>query len=139
MSVFLHAHQRTAMRHAIQIDCQVVRERDFQLVGARTLDLSTDGMLVSSEVDVQTGEGLIVSFQATPFGIYFDTDATVARVIEGRRPGDRGRCVGIRLRLDAIARHILRGGLRKVPPPVPRRAQRLDYAETVKRISFSVH
>jgi hypothetical protein len=137
MNMFVHAQQRQAIRRAVQIPCQVVRERDFKLIGARTVDLSPDGMLVKSEADVRPDEKLIVSFKLTAFDLWFDTEAVVARVVAGRRPGDRGRCLGVRFRgLDAIARHILRGNLRKVPPPVPRRERRLDYAATIRRISL---
>lgn len=136
MTPFVHAQQRQAIRRAVQIPCQVVRERDFKLIGARTLDLSPEGMLVKSEADVRPDEKLIVSFKLTAFNLWFDTEAVVARVVAGRRPGDRGRCLGVSFRgLDAIARHILRGNLRKVPPPVPRRERRLDYAATVRHIA----
>ncbi|MEO7113233.1 MAG: PilZ domain-containing protein, partial [Polyangiaceae bacterium] len=111
--------ERRAIRRAIQIDCEVVRERDFKLVGKKTFDLSTDGMLVPTSLDVDPGDELIVSFYMTPLGIHFDTEATAARIIRGVRREDReGPCVGVQFRpLDPIARHILRGALRRVPPP----------------------
>jgi c-di-GMP-binding flagellar brake protein YcgR len=137
--------ERRAIRRAIQIDCQVVRERDFKLVAKRTFDLSTDGMLVPTIYAVDPGEELIVSFFMTPLGIHFDTEATAARIIRGERREDReGRCIGVKFSpLDPIARHILRGALRRVPPPLPRRAAfaridsgraRIDYAATVRAI-----
>jgi PilZ domain len=139
MNMFVHAQQRETIRRAVQIPCQVVRERDFKLIGARTVDLSPHGMLVKSEADVLPDERLIVSFRATAFNLWFDTEAVVTRIVSGRRPGDPGRCLGVRFRtLDAVARHILRGSLRKVPPPVPRRERRMDYAATVRRITAEV-
>ena len=127
------------MRRAVRIDCQVVRERDFKLVARRTVDLSTEGMLVASEVDVLPGEELLVSFKTSAFNIYIAADATVARVIQGRRPGDRGRCLGLKFReLDAVSRLVLRGSLRKVPPPLPQRERLVDYAATVRRISEEI-
>ena len=127
------------MRRAVRIDCQVVRERDFKLVARRTVDLSTEGMLVASEVDVLPGEELIVSFKTSAFNIYIAADATVARVIQGRRPGDRGRCLGLKFReLDAVSRLVLRGSLRKVPPPLPQRERLVDYAATIRRISEEI-
>jgi PilZ domain len=141
----IQLQERRAIRRAIQIDCEVVRERDFKLVGKKTFDLSTDGMLVPTSLDVDPGDELIVSFYMTPLGIHFDTEATAARIIRGVRREDReGPCVGVKFRpLDPIARHILRGALRRVPPPLPRRAAfaridsgraRIDYARTVLSI-----
>jgi len=136
MSVFVRARQRRVIRRGLAIDCQVVREWDFRPVGRRAIDLSTDGMQILSEADVKLGDDLIVAFRATPLGIYFETEATIARIIEGRRAGDTGRSLGLRFRaFDPIARHILRGALRKVPPPLPRRDPRIDYAATVLRIA----
>ena len=135
-ATFVHAMQRQVMRRAVKIDCQVVRERDFKLIARRTVDLSTDGMLVPSEADVADGDDLIVSFKTSAFNIYISAEATVARVVEGRRSWDRGRCLGLKFRaLDAVSRLVLRGSLRRVPPPVPRREQRVDYAATIRRIA----
>jgi hypothetical protein len=141
----IQLQERRAIRRAIQIDCEVVRERDFKLVAKKTFDLSTDGMLVPTSLDVEPGDDLIVSFYMTPLGIHFDTEATAARIIRGARSEDReGPCVGVKFRpFDPIQRHILRGALRRVPPPLPRRAAfaridsgraRIDYARTVLAI-----
>ncbi len=136
MSIVI-ARQRTAIRRAIKIPCRVVREMDFQLLGTQTLDLSPDGMLLPSEMGVEVGDECVVSFKATELGIWFDTVATVARVLEGRRPTDRGRAVGLRFKtLDAVHRLILRGHLRRVPPPLPAREQRIDYAATIFKIAY---
>jgi hypothetical protein len=136
MSIVI-ARKRTEIRRAIQLPCRVVRELDFQLLGTKTIDLSPDGMLVGSEMGVEVGDSCIVSFKATPLGIWFDTEAMVTRVVEGRRPTDRGRAVGLRFRtLDAVHRLILRGSLRRVPPPLPAREQKIDYAATIFKIAY---
>ncbi len=133
----IHLQERRAIRRAIQIDCQVVRERDFKIVGERTVDLSTDGMLVPTELDVEPGEELFVSFQLM-FGIQVDVGGKIARLIRGLRTDDQGPCVGVKFDgLDPVTRHIMRGSLRKVPPPLPRRSRRearIDYAATVLAI-----
>lgn len=133
----VHLQERGAMRRAAQIECQVVRERDFKLVGKRTFNLSTEGMLVPTSLDVEPGDELIVSFQLG-FGVYVHTDAVAARLVRGLRQHDQGPCVGVRFNgLDPIARHILRGSLRRVPPPLPRRARsdvRIDYVKTILSI-----
>ncbi len=133
---FVPRNQRVSTRHAVELSCQVVRERDFRLVGDTTLDLSAEGMLVRSVADLTPGEDVLVSFHAKKLGIWFDMDARVARVIRGRRPTDRGRAIGLRFHdISPISRLILRGHLRRLPPPVPRREVRVDYAETVRRIA----
>jgi hypothetical protein len=139
------------MRRSVRVDCQVVREHDFRLIGHRAVDLSDDGMLVLSDtqttsglsrrggrrLDVLTGEEVIVSFRAPLTRIWFDCTATVARVIHGRRPGDWGACVGLSFDvMDEVTRAFLRAELRGLPPPVPARELRVDYAETVLRASL---
>jgi hypothetical protein len=113
-----------------------VRERDFKIVARQAIDLSPDGMLVESDCELARGENVIVSFMATPLGIWFDSEATIARVLPGRRTGDRGRAIGLSFTtLDRVKRLILRGHLRRVPPPVPRRSQRIDWAATIHGVS----
>ena len=86
---------RTAFRRSVCLDCQVVREHDFKLVGDLGLDLSTQGMLVRACGRVLTGEELIVSFKPPRSRRWFDAQAVVARVLHGRRPGDWGLSFGI--------------------------------------------
>ena len=130
---FVRRNDRREVRRAMGITCQVVRERDFRLVAERALDLSPDGMLVQSEAELEVGESLIVSFKATQLGLWFDTEASVARIVKGRRDGDRGAGIGLSFStLDRVKRLILRGHLRRVPPPLPRRTQRIDWSATVR-------
>lgn len=123
MSVILNRKRhRRAFRREVLLRCQVVRERDFRLVSDLAFDISTEGMLVATNHVVLTGEPLIVSFQAPRSGHYVDVEGTVARVVHGRRPGDRGRCLGIEFQgLHADARRVLFDRLRGLPPPEPAR------------------
>jgi hypothetical protein len=133
---FVHRNDRREVRRAVGLTCQVVRERDFRLVSDKALDLSPDGMLVSSEHDMIVGESLIVSFKATQLGLWFDTEASVARIVKGRRDGDLGAGIGLSFSsLDRVKRLILRGHLRRVPPPLPRRSQRIDWTATVRSLT----
>jgi hypothetical protein len=112
---------RRAFRHAVEIRCQVVRERDFRVIADRVIDLSTDGMRVPTEARVLTGERLIVSFLAPRSKLWIDAEATVARVVHGRRPGERGRSLGLAFHgLSRDTRHALFQGLRALPPASPR-------------------
>jgi hypothetical protein len=133
----VHAQQRRAMRRAVRVDCQVVRERDFKLLGSRGVDLSPKGMLVMAQEQVLTGEPVIVSFRL-PGGLYwFDAEATVARVVHGRRPGDVGRCFGLEFELQSDCQWFLALALRGVPPPLPRREPRIDYAASIHLAALS--
>ncbi len=96
---------RTSFRRNVFLDCQVVRESGFDLVGDLALDLSPRGMLVRSSGigrpagkrprRVLTGEEVIVSFKPPRSSVWFDAQGTVARVVHGRRPGDPGLSYGI--------------------------------------------
>ena len=87
---------RAAFRRFVRLDCQVVREHDFRLVGDLALDLSTRGMLVRGVgLRVLTGEELYVAFRPPRSNHWIDCKAYVARVVHGRRPGDKGLSFGI--------------------------------------------
>jgi hypothetical protein len=104
--------------------------------------MSPQGMLVLSDERITEGAEVVVSFQATELPIWFDTMATVSRIVEGRRPGDWGRALGLRFEtLPAVSRLILRGHLRQLPatrasrePPPPAAPRDPDYARIVKEI-----
>lgn len=88
---------RSSFRRYVRLDCQVVREHDFRLVGDLALDLSTHGMLVRAcpSRRVLTGEEVIVSFKPPRSNEWFDAQGIVARVVHGRRPGDYGLSFGV--------------------------------------------
>jgi len=140
----LAPNRRCEMRRWARLGCRVRRIDNWRMVGDRTLDLSPLGMLVVSDERIDWGSEVVVSFQATELPIWFDTMATVVRIVEGRRPGDSARALGLRFEtLPAVSRLILRGHLRKLPTPVPQReppvdvdgrASDPDYAQLVKDI-----
>src|SRR5262249_28812937 len=113
---------RRAFRREVILSCQVVRERDFRLVSSLALDLSTDGMLVSTDARILTGEELLVSFRGPRSSEWFDADATCVRSGLGRRPADRGRCLGLAFHgtADSWTQALFRR-LRGLPPPEPAR------------------
>jgi hypothetical protein len=117
MRPVLHADcPRARLRRRIQPPCEVVRERDFKLVGTRVLDLSTRGMLLESELPLLTGEELIVSLRSPRADRWFDCAATVARVVHGRRRGDTHRAIGIEFEpLDPWSEILLCEDLRAAP------------------------
>jgi hypothetical protein len=96
MRPVLHAEcARARLRRAVHTPCEVVRERDFKLIGTRMLDLSTSGMLLETDLRLLTGEELIVSFKSPSSDRWYDCEATIARVLHGRRRRDERRAVGV--------------------------------------------
>jgi len=123
----LPPNRRGEIRRALRLGCRVRRADNLRIVGDRAIDLSPKGMLLISDERLGCGTDLQVSFMSTDFPIWFDTRATMVRVIEGRRPGDSGRALGIRFEsLPSVARLILRGHLQKLPPTTPQRVVPLD-------------
>ncbi len=114
------APSHRALRRAAPRECQVVRERDFKLVGHLALDLSTEGMMVLSDPGVLTGEPVIVTFKAPGTDYWIDAEATVARVVHGRRPNDIGFGLGLSFDwLEQKARAVLRASLVGLPFRAP--------------------
>jgi hypothetical protein len=114
-------NRRKALRHAVQIACQVVRERDFRLVGDRIVDLSTSGMLVTPADPVLTGERLIASFRLPNSTYWIDVEATVSRVAHGRRPSEHTRAIALAFDdLPGLSELVLSMGLQAAPPAPPR-------------------
>ncbi|APR76509.1 Hypothetical protein A7982_01856 [Minicystis rosea] len=121
---------RRAFRHAVDLGCSIVRERDFRLVADRAVDLSTDGMLVDTHHRVLTGEPVIVSFRVPRSTRWVDAEAVVTRVVHGRRPGDQGRRLGLAFRgLDDETRHLIFQQLRALPAASSRSAMRTRRAD----------
>ena len=141
-AIIVRARQRRALRRRFRSRCQAVALDQFRLVGERVLDLSTRGMLLACDQRVELGDDLLVTFPAPEIEdgaeqpIWIDAEAEVTRRIGGFRAGDLGYCVGLRFtRMDRASRDELLARLAGLPPPVPQRLPRADYAETVRRIA----
>lgn len=133
----LMSSDRRSVRRSVLVDCQVVREERFELVGERAADLSQDGMLLLSDRPVRLGEELIVTFRVPGTQRWVDTAATVVRVVRGARRGDRGPAVGLAWEALSPSDDLLvRGALERFPPVFPGRAPRVDYAATAAFIAL---
>lgn len=116
----MRGSRRLSVRRALSITCQAVREHDFKMIATKTLDVSVDGVLLPITFPVLTGEPIIVSFQIP--GAWIDAEATVTRVVHGRRPGDDGLAIGVTFDvISSASRAALAGYLHGRPPPLPRR------------------
>jgi hypothetical protein len=132
------ASRRISTRRGVTLPCQAVRERDFKLIADRTLDISVDGLLLPMNDDEQVlaGDSLIISFPIP--GIWIDAEATVTRIVHGRRPGDDGAACGVLFDvISPSARAALAGYLHGKPPPLPRRGPlaRLRRGEELPRLA----
>ncbi len=133
----VYARDRRTIRRLARHGCEVVRERDFRRVGHRILDLSAGGMRVVADTPVLTGETMLVSFRAPGSDLFVDAEATVTRVIHGRRPEDRGLALGLKFRaMEEESRRVLSLSLLRLPAPWAERAPRVDWAKTVKSIAY---
>jgi hypothetical protein len=134
----LLALDRRATRRSVLVDCQVVRERGFELMGERAVDLSMHGMLLSSNRSAKIGEELIATFRVPGTRVWIDTLATVVRVVHGRRNGDRGPALGLAFgALEPNEESLLRRALLVFPPILPARTPRVDYAATAAFIALA--
>jgi hypothetical protein len=133
--ILVPSQHRRITRRAWRGRCHAISLNDFRMMGQRVLDMSPYGLLVAADTPVDVGERVLVSFQAPRGAGWFDAEARVARVIEGWRDGDPGYCMGLRFtRIPLSARMELNERLRGLPPPLPQRHARVDYAESIRRI-----
>ncbi len=130
------AKDRLALRRRVRIPCQVIDEQGFTLLARECFDLSSRGMGVKAMAPAPIGTPLIVSFRVPGSSFHLDLEARVARIVWGRRRDDRYPSLGIELlSVDALSRAVLSARLRGLPPPVPSRPVRIDYAATVAAIA----
>jgi PilZ domain len=88
---------RRSVRHQVLLPCHVLRKRDQAIVAQVAMDLSTTGLQVLTGARVLTGEPVQVTVRLPETGRWLTLEATVARVLHGRRPGDWGRRLGLEL------------------------------------------
>jgi hypothetical protein len=133
-TILVRANARRDVRHAVDLHCSAVREKDSKIVTLHAVDLSPDGMRVELvDDDVEVGDRFIVCFQATAGGDWFYSDAITVRVFDGPWPGETS--LGVRFEtLSAASRVCIRRDLRRVAPHLPDHEPRIDYAATVGRI-----
>jgi hypothetical protein len=136
-AILVRNARRRTVRRAVTTPCWAVSLGDCRPLGDNILDLSIRGALLACDDRVEPGENVFLSFKAPGSGnLWLNAEAEIARVVNGWRPTDAGYCAGLRMiYLESGARGELGRRLRGLPPPVPARRIRPDYAETVRRIA----
>jgi len=128
----LPARDRASIRRGVLWPCQVVTESDFCLIGDLCFDISPRGMGVRALAPAAIGEDVLVSFRIPRTSIFVDIEGQIQRLGFGRRDGDQGPALGVRfLRMDAVSRAVLGARLHGLPPPLPTRRARVDYAASI--------
>lgn len=123
---------RKSMRRAAKLDCFVVARKGFRSLRGTTLDVSEEGVRVGTDLDVKPGESVALALCLPNGRSWVDARGTVVRVERGLRAGDPGPAIAIQITsMDPIDRGLLRGSLASIPPPIPRRETRVDYAASV--------
>ncbi len=134
----VHAIDRGAPRRLVHLQCEVVRTRDFERIGSRTVDLSARGMQVMAEDDAEQGEEVQVLFRLPFDPRWIFVEGTITRVIAGLRPGDWGPAFGVHFgQLADGMEDELRDRLYRFPPSPAWRPRRIDYAASVRLIADS--
>jgi len=138
-AILLQAAARFSLRRKVDIPCQVVSEDDFVLLSERCLDLSMLGLRVRALRHAPVGTRVIASLRIPDSSMWLDVEGVIARVAWGRRDSDEVPAFGVRFlsALPAVESAVLAARLLGMPPPVPRRGLRIDYAESVRRIALA--
>jgi hypothetical protein len=107
-------------RHTLQVPAEIVRMHDFRLLSDSIENLSMEGALAGPSMPATPGEKLLVSFRVPRTDQWMDVDATVVRVVGGRRVGDHGRQLGLKFDpLSIQQRQWLQYVLHHAPPAPP--------------------
>ena len=87
---------RRTTRYVVRARAQAVDVNAFSLIGERVLDASAEGCLIACDQEVHLGQKLLVSFQLSSSGLWFDAESEIVRIVQGHRDGDTGYCAGVR-------------------------------------------
>lgn len=135
---------RKSQRHRCYLECQVVTDNEsFKLLGDEARDVSLGGMLLklgkrlenAGWLDALLGQRVLFSLRLPNSKIWVDGEGRVARIIKGRRSTKRrleAQSLGIEIvQMDGFDRLMLEQRIESLPPPMPAREAKLDYATYV--------
>ncbi len=132
-------HARDHRRHALLASCIVRSSRDGRLLGDRTLDVSYSGIRVTALDQARVGERVDVSLELPGSRVWIRAGGRIERVLAGRRAGEGGPSLGVRIdRMDGFSRILLTSIARQLPEVARGRGASRNYAEVVARIGTEV-
>jgi len=130
------ATTRQHRRHRVTTDCVLRAASDDRLLADRTVDLSWSGLRVDMLSPAVIGERVRICVRIPGSSTWLDADGQVTRVCRGRRDGEPGPTLGVRLAaMDGMHRLLLATVLRHYPEAVAERGAGRDYARAVRRIA----
>ena len=129
---------RQHRRSAVQARCIARAALDGRLLSDSTLDVSYSGVRLAALGRAQLGERVELSLELPGSRVWIEASGKIERVIAGRRAGDEGPALGVRVdRMDGMKRLLL-AQVASGYPEVPRsRGARRDYVLSVLRIGAS--
>jgi hypothetical protein len=128
---------RAHRRHVLRAPCIVRSKADGRLVGDWTEDVSYSGVRVRTTTEaVRIGERVDVALRIPGSSLWLHGAGKIERAIPGRRAGESGPSIGVRLdRMDGMTRVLLTSIASQMPLVPSTRGGRRDYAEAVARIA----
>jgi len=127
---------REHSRHQVHTECVLRARKDDRLIADRTLDVSWSGIRVRSLVGARVGERVRISLRIPDSITWLDAEGEVTRVCEGRREGEDGATLGVRVkRMDGMHRLLLATVIRHYPLVPAERGEERNYARVVQRIA----
>ena len=112
---------RYEVRKAFDQDVELITSDWDEPVGLPARDLSPGGVFVATDLPLERGAELVLSFRVADCPKEITVFAEVVRVNLPRRRSDRARAgMGVRfLDMTPLERLFVREALRGVPPPLP--------------------
>jgi hypothetical protein len=86
---------RNASRIHVQLACELVSEHRLQFGRGTTADISQHGVRLRTSAQLMTGEEVVLSLRDGQSDAFIDGRGCVARVLHGRRAGERTRALAI--------------------------------------------
>lgn len=130
------ATTRQHRRHRVITDCVLRSADDDRLLADETLDLSWSGLRVGALSEAAVGERVRICVRIPGSTTWLDAHGQVTRVCSGRRAGEPGPTLGVRMgTMDGMHRLLLATVLRHYPEAAEDRGAGRDYARAVQRIA----
>ena len=126
------ATTRQHRRHRVTTDCVLRSASDDRLLADRTVDLSWSGLRVDALASAAMGERVRICVRIPGSTTWLDAEGRVTRVCPGRREGESGPTLGVRMgTMDGMHRLLLATVLRHYPEAASERGGGRDYARAV--------